>query len=629
MYCSVQQSLEPGGHLIGDNESAAILGIHVRNRFRLSRIRDNRYQGFVLTLSHLPVSQSVEIGGFGHRDSTLQSIEVKATVEFKDLNSKRSYLTREMMCMLQSTRQFSMGDATMLALPWWQIADSPEVCVLTSSGWDDVLHPQPTALMTNPVMVELSVDALKEPDARGYQRFGCSMTRIRARLLRCSGTKNLEGLQLPLGRPGIPRPSSRGLLDAVGGLKFLPGMLDRRPLRYTPKQNTVLDGDRCKLAERMKGPLMELSPASVSGIPECHLGDLLKAICLDLQCRQRPKSATTAIGNQIAPSLVRRVIGARFLGVSYCEAQAICSKCFRPLCQRKHQTSKRDGHKSRQTKSKQKGWGDDQSKQTFWHHPLPPPGANGSNNKNPTSKGPRKTSPDAPSKPLTAKEASTLACPSGCSTSQCYGEIKWECSGTLDDGTGQAKLFAERDAAKMLLAMDPVTVAMIEEGVWKSSTGSVSFSKTVPPPSHLAKAVDGANFMFNAREKERKEYQKRQRASRKSSAATSERNEILQLLDPVDRSSYLMFQECRKPRQVCEMDILVRCKPLADTAVHLNHTEIDVISPGKHKGSCSTHSGTTYSLLPLKLNLVDCCLPSGRDSNDVVESTWAMVRSSL
>jgi hypothetical protein len=40
-------------------------------------------------------------------------------------------------------------------------------------------------------------------------------------------------------------------------------------------------------------------------------------------------------------------------------------------------------------------------------------------------------------------------CPNGCLME--HSRIKWECSGVLDDGSGQAKLYAERDAALSLL----------------------------------------------------------------------------------------------------------------------------------------------------------------------------------
>ena len=38
-----------------------------------------------------------------------------------------------------------------------------------------------------------------------------------------------------------------------------------------------------------------------------------------------------------------------------------------------------------------------------------------------------------------------------------FGAIKWECSGTLDDGTGQAVLYAERDVAMAVIRAEIAT----------------------------------------------------------------------------------------------------------------------------------------------------------------------------
>ena len=47
---------------------------------------------------------------------------------------------------------------------------------------------------------------------------------------------------------------------------------------------------------------------------------------------------------------------------------------------------------------------------------------------------------------------SCRVCPNGCSRS--HATVKWEVSATIDDGTGQAKLYADRDAALLVLGND-------------------------------------------------------------------------------------------------------------------------------------------------------------------------------
>jgi hypothetical protein len=267
--------------------------------------------------------------------------------------------------------------------------------------------------------------------------------------------------------------------------------------------------------------------------------------------------------------------------------------------------------------------------QTFWHLPLPVADMNsGIPSERLGSKEATKIETVPRTQPPPAKHTTTLFCPNGCSDE--HAEIKWECSGILDDGTGQAKLYAEREAATMLLGLDQTAIKIIEEGVRSSKAGSLSFSNTVPPPSHLAKAVEAANFKVNARENERR----RRRMIRNklpglsgtasNSSYTTMMNEVLEEMDVVDRGCYLMIQECRKShRRSHGMDFLVRCKPLADTAAHLNHTEVDVLAPGKFHDSCSVYPAATYSLPPLKLTLVDCCIAS----NEPVEETWDLVQS--
>lgn len=228
---------------------------------------------------------------------------------------------------------------------------------------------------------------------------------------------------------------------------------------------------------------------------------------------------------------------------------------------------------------------------------------------------------------MSARAKSRLCCPNGCDV-DAFAEVKWECSGTLDDGTAQGKLYSERQAARMLLAMPQETVDWVEEGAWMHHKGRILFSKIAPPPSHLAKAVEAANMQYASQEREHR--QRRRRLGKNGRYPEPyQAARVLDLMEPVDRAFYLMYTHCRHAKEATRaMDYLVRCKPLSDTILHLNHSEIDVVAPGAQEGTLSSHHSATYSLPPLKMILVDACVPKTSSSGAIlVEETWDLIES--
>jgi hypothetical protein len=205
--------------------------------------------------------------------------------------------------------------------------------------------------------------------------------------------------------------------------------------------------------------------------------------------------------------------------------------------------------------------------------------------------------------------------------------MKWECSGILDDGTGQAKLYAERDAAIRFLlgsrggggggggsgAMsDGQRRAIIEQGAWLVP-GGIVFSKTTPPKSWLKNAVRAARTAAAASHQRRWQYQVTTRHCSSTSSSTSSRmteDDVLRHMTATARAEYLMEWTCRCPstiplspqQQQPPPDrrrlYLVRCKPLADAVVHVGQTDVQL---------ANHHDGIfTYTLPPLQLALVDC-----------------------
>ncbi|MBN8488163.1 MAG: GGDEF domain-containing protein [Burkholderiales bacterium] len=194
--------------------------------------------------------------------------------------------------------------------------------------------------------------------------------------------------------------------------------------------------------------LVELEVPAVpaqAGVPICSIGDIFRLLCADLRGQSR---------SHLAPSLVREIRMAQFLGVSYCQVTAECCTCFKALVAYKSPSPA--PLPESQTKS-------------YWNHPLP--------------------GVDSHPRPLPKSNPtlmSHLRCPNGCDGP---ASVKWECSGTLDDGTGQAKLYAERDTARLLLGMSASMTKRIELGVLHHPRGTMVFSRGVPPRADLRAAV--------------------------------------------------------------------------------------------------------------------------------------------
>ena len=616
-YVTVQQCLDPQVSETcqgAQSQNIRIIGTFTRQRLRLSKIASSCYRGYILTLNHVAIDFKPRHGI--RSVTTPQTIEVKTEIQYHGLDRKRKLLKQIFSKLNLAATLGSMDDAIHLVLAWWKIADSVDSCALASSGWDDYLRVAPEALSPGfVVVVDIPGTAAQIIEARGYQRFACRLSGVKARFV--SIHSEWESAATILDPHWLQSTSS--LFDAIGGFKFLPGTLDRRPLRRIQQADYHAEKPNKAKGYHMMGERMMLASVDLSGIPDCNLEFLIRCVCLDLQRQER------SLGKRcyLAPSLVRKVPGARLLGISFCRAQVTCTRCFQALRQPKNAEKKHKTQHSETKENPQKSWEEQKKQPSFWHCPLPIPG---SYNRAKTSGEVSNLRAGSVQRPSTAKERSALCCPNGCDVGA-SAEVKWECSGTLDDGTAQAKLYAERQAAVMLLGVNQETADCIEEGAWMHPGGCIGFSKTAPPPSHLAKAVEAANFRYAAREQNLR--QRRRGARSKNESGMDKRSEILRMLDPIDRALYLMYTHCRHSKVATrELDYLVRCKPLADNILHLNHTEIDVVAPGAREGTLSSHHGATYSLPPLKLVLVDACVPTARSCGAIlVEETWDLLRN--
>ena len=327
---TIQQCLDPESP--APDKAGAIVGLLGRQKFRLSRVANSRYRGLVLTLSHIPLDQPGSTRESAlEAISTLQTLEVKTTITYTTVAAKMPLL-RDLIAKVWPKPSMKMDETVSLALAWWFIADNARTCALTEGGWDELLPcsnlRRNEADSGTGIIVFLSTPISNENDPRGYKRFACPIKSVCARFLplRCR-MRSLEAQ-----RRTSPLSTATGL-DFMGGFKFMPGELDRRPLRRIRQSKEVRQNEcRSDLLAEPKGELMALSSQSGTGIPNCSLADMLRYICVDLGYKQN------SFGNKekrAAPSLVRRLTGARFLGISFCKAQIQCSKCFQPLCRAK------------------------------------------------------------------------------------------------------------------------------------------------------------------------------------------------------------------------------------------------------------------------------------------------------
>lgn len=310
------------------------------------------------------------------------------------------------------------------------------------------------------------------------------------------------------------------------------------------------------------------------GIPTCSIGEMHQNICLDLQ---------NGTCTHTAPSLTRRVIGGTFLGVSFCRAVAECSECYSPLVKTKNKIKLSTLPAARQTRRSSSS-----EQSSFWNRAIPPSTActASTNCEEQTTEKPRDSEMIVGVKPPdnSGDLRSTLVCPKRCGG---LTAIKWECSGTLDDSTGQAKLYAERDAALLLLGLTKTFVSMIEEGAW-TQPGGVVFSKAMAPNSSIAYAVSRARY----------------RAAESRLGCKINENDVLKHMEPFARADYLLQRHCRfSPEPSRDLIYYVLCKPIGDSSLHLKHTVVDQVSG---------QSVPTYALPPLKLVLVDCHAVSSR-----------------
>ena len=528
--------------LYSQHDKTKVYGILVRNSIQVPSSKSG------LTSCRLSISTSPLFGGnwgvdgCSFNDSCLQSINVMVSLEH---NTARLIAFKKVLDTHWPTADISEKRRN-AASCFWAMASCGLTCPLLLGGYEEEnqWNTKGSASFTA-IFAPMKSLCLGKG---GSFRLECSVRQLESIRLSINQQqqtileRNLDPFNIPC-------------FDFVGGKKFITGMLHRRIGRRNIFERK---GNNFRVVGEM--PMTQAS----SVVPTCTLSHLIQSLCMEL----RENSCYA-----LRPSLTRRLTQCRFLGVSYCEVRCTCMKCFRAL------TIPASELRNRIKKMSDEGT----EEMSFWH--LPPPLIS-SLEQHRTIAAP--TSDDENANIPEHIRRSGLSCPNKCPKKH-FG-VKWECSGVLDDGTGQAQLYTERETALTLLGISAKHIDWIEHGVWSTDTGVLKVQKTMTPSKEIHETV--------------------RNLCRNQSVV-----DPIKVLPPRLRAEYLLEYYCRsstRPRR--PLDYYVRCKPL-DKKFHVEHGTVESFfgNGGTAVDQFTTlYRGetSTYKLPRLNLQLVDCALPS-------------------
>ena len=418
--------------------------------------------------------------------------------------------------------QTKLSDAQkQLASGFWTFGDSGRTVALTLGGSEDLVPESRCSKVS--VLVFFPVSTIRITKA-GHMRACCVQG-------------ELDSLFFYAKKMDHDSDTSTGYavqFDFKGGLKSMKGMLMQRPRR-----RSILRVVGC--SRRSLGEL--LSPPS-NAIPTYTLSHLFNIISKQLQCTSRILVSST---------LVRRIMSAHFLGVSFCQVQCYCTRCFCPLVDLKEEQD------------------EIAEEETFWHLPLPGEALLGDFEISATHSNNNQS------------KQSFFRCPNQCPP--CSFGVRWECSGMIDDGTGQATLYADGEAALMLLGMSSKVITCIEDGLWNVPGGRIVFKRSIPPSNELRSRIGILN------------------------AKLDNFDHTIRSLPMRFKAEYFLETYCRSSKiQRRPLEYYVRCKKPVSKFQHLHHTTIDTFfdEGGECPSGIFRSDEASYTLPALKLELVDC-----------------------
>jgi hypothetical protein len=239
-----------------------------------------------------------------------------------------------------------------------------------------------------------------------------------------------------------------------------------------------------------------------------------------------------------------KIRNANISKIRFCRARAECSRCHSPLTRKKSITDR-----------------------SFWNNPLPIPNHRYS------------VTRYVQQRDLERR----LACPNGCDCKYAY--IKWELSAILEDSTGSAKIYSERETALLILGKG-LDVGVVEDGAWHSEDGiyfRIGFPLSREVKLQVERHISSSSKAFH-----------------KSSNGTKMIPRDFQAIYELYRHCTLSSSSYRKMDFLCSYKMPKPSAKIADT------TEITLLSSlGQGQGIIQTFD-TSTTLPGIELSLIDC-----------------------
>lgn len=330
----------------------------------------------------------------------------------------------------------------------------------------------------------------------------------------------------------------------MGGQFHYPGMLPRRLRR-----SLIFDKGSCQVLGEALVP-----PSIIVGPHDASLGWLYHM--------KRFNANTTQYTTR--PFKLRN---ANIAKIRFCRARAECSRCFASLCRKKSF-----------------------AETSFWKNPLPIPNHRHS---------------------MTGQcqlhnSHKHLACPNGCDSKYAY--IKWELSAIVEDGTGSAKIYSERETTKLILGKG-LDFGVVEDGAWHSEDG-IYYRIGVPLSREVKLQVerDIRTASLNG-----KTFGKGNIGSKNISTSGID-----------SKATYELHRHCTlSTSSHRKMDFLCSYKIPKPNAKMADWTEITLVSSlGQGQGVIQTFD-TSTKFPGIELNLVDCFQVNTSQS----EVGWQMIEA--
>ncbi len=528
---------------INDNETPVICKL-LRQRWKIKKCSET-YSGCYLTLAHVQYDH--------HADKSVchaaQTSDIKLRIPLEN-----KLLTDHSLCT--KSISFSFSRNVMFLLAAWQNVAESILAPIVMGGWDEYTGD----LQTN----ESNISEV-------YVAFP-------SRAVSPSGSKEVEISNLssiivrnPLShkrlRHFVPYRDEtendiRKLFTHFGGRKmFFPGMLDLRMQR-----SIIFNSNRCTKFGEANVP-----PELITGVKSISLATLWRDLMLGPIPAQKCKRKVVKIDD------------AQLTSLRFCRARVECSRCFRVFIRRDFQNDVCSS-----TYNTERCF---QGKPSFWDNPLPL-----KHFESHLSGGIH--SDLSESTPRVNKRK--LMCPSGCDDR--HGAVKWELSCILNDDTGTAKLYADRDAVALLLGAG-LDFDVISDGAWDTPVG-ISFQSGLPLDSNLRCELDTIKKEIT-----------RNKGSKKISPES--------LLSRESRARYELYKHCQRSKELHrKMDFLCQIKTHSTRKSKITSHELSLMSTIGAKGVVNFND-TSMSVEHLELTLIDCY----KSYKTTANNAWDLVNS--